>query len=126
MPAVPSRPRVLDGLERWFQTEVLRPHRRKARPGAQAALHLLPSRSLSAAERIGIYSGGYMLRLQECMQADFPAVRAIAGEQRFTELVRAYLERHPSRHWSLNPLGHSFAHSCARTSFSPSAHDSQL
>jgi len=28
---------------------------------------------------------------------------------RFSRLVRAYLERHPSRHWSLNPLGHAFA-----------------
>ena len=37
------------------------------------------------------------------------AVRAVAGEKRFAELVRAYLERHPSRHWSLNPLGHAFA-----------------
>jgi len=114
MPAAPSRPHALAGLERWFQAEVLRPHRRAARPGARAEHHLLPSRSLGAAERIAIYQQGYMLRLQECMQADFIAVRRVAGEARFAELVRAYLEAHPSRHWSLNPLGHAFARFLAR------------
>jgi Putative DNA-binding domain len=110
MPAAPSRPRALDGLEHWFQAEMLRPHRRgAARKLAPAARHLLPSRALSAAERIEIYQSAYMLRLQECMRGDFPAVRAVAGDKRFAELVRAYLERHPSQHWSLNPLGRHFA-----------------
>lgn len=110
MPAAPSRSRALDGLEHWFQAEILRPHRRrKARKSAPAARHLLPSRALSAGERIAIYQNAYMIRLRECMQGDFPAVRALAGEQRFAELVRGYLERHPSQHWSLNPLGRHFA-----------------
>jgi len=88
---------------------VLRPHVREKRAPVAAARRLTASRSLSAAERIAIYQRGYMLRLQECLQSDFPAVRRIAGEQRFEALVRAYLERHPSRHWSLNPLGQDFA-----------------
>ncbi len=99
----------LAALERWFQAEVLRPHLRVQRPLASAERQLLPSRTLTAAQRIGIYQRGYMLRLQECLQSDFPAVRRIAGEARFEALVRAYLERHPSRHWSLNPLGKDFA-----------------
>ena len=98
----------LVGLERWFQAEVLRPHVRARRAPAPAARHLTPSRSLGAAERMAIYQRGYMLRLQECLQSDFPAVLRIAGEPRFEALVRAYLERHPSRHWSLNPLGQDF------------------
>jgi len=114
MPAAASRARALAGLERWFQAEVLRPHVRAQRAPAAAARHVTPSRSLSAAERIGIYQRGYMLRLQECLQSDFPAVRRIAGEERFAALVRAYLERHPSRHWSLNPLGQDFARFLAR------------
>jgi len=109
MPAAPSRTRTLQRLEHWFQAQVLRPHVGKRAARAPAARHLLPSRALPAGERLAIYQKGYMLRLQECMQGDFIAVRAVAGEKRFTELVRAYLERHPSRHWSLNPLGHAFA-----------------
>jgi hypothetical protein len=109
MPAAPSRPRALDRLERWFQRELLRPHLVGSRAGARAELHLRPSRSLTAAQRLAIYSSGYMQRLRECLQADFPAVRHVAGEARFAALVRAYLERHPSRHWSLNPLGRNFA-----------------
>ncbi|MBK7645163.1 MAG: putative DNA-binding domain-containing protein [Planctomycetes bacterium] len=110
MPAARSRtPRELDGLERWFQAEILRPHTRKRAAAQPAARHLLPSRALSAAERIGIYQSAYMLRLLECMRADFPGVHALAGEKRFARLVSGYLERHPSRHWSLNPLGKDFA-----------------
>lgn len=111
MPAARSRALALDRLERWFQLEVARPHERRlaGRPRTAAVQQLLPSRSLSAEQRLAIYSGGYMQRLLECMQADFPALQRVAGEQRFAELVRAYLERHPSRHWSLQPLGHSFA-----------------
>jgi len=109
MPRAPSPPRALEGLERWFQAEVLRPHLARARAGAPAERHLLPSRSLSPAQRIAIYQNAYLQRLEECLQGDFPAVRAVAGEARFAELARAYLERHPSRHWSLNPLGRHFA-----------------
>ncbi len=103
-------------LERWFQDEVARPHERRlqSRKRTAAAAHVLPSRSLAPEERLAIYSGGYLSRLIECMQGDFPAVQRIAGERRFAELVRAYLERHPSRHWSLNPLGHAFARFLAR------------
>lgn len=104
MPAAPSSPRALARLERWFQAQVLHP-----RADARAERELLPSRSLDAAERLAIYQRGYRLRLLECLQADFPAVRRIAGDERFGELVGGYLERHPSRHWSLNPLGHAFA-----------------
>jgi hypothetical protein len=104
MPAAPNSPRALERLERWFQTQVLHP-----RAEARAERRLLPSRSLDASERLAIYQRGYLLRLQECMQADFPSVKQIAGDERFAGLVRGYLERHPSRHWSLNPLGHDFA-----------------
>jgi len=114
MPAAPESPRALAGLERWFQAEVLRPHERAPRTRTRPERHLLPSRSLDAAERIAIYQKGYMLRLQECMQGDFSAVRAVAGEKRFAKLVCGYLERHPSQHWSLNPLGHAFARFLAR------------
>jgi hypothetical protein len=115
MPAAPSPPRALAKLERWFQAGVLRPHvRKRAAAAAPAERHLLPSRTLSAAERLAIYQRAYLLRLEECLQADFPAVRRIAGDARFSELARAYLERHPSRHWSLNPLGRAFERFLAR------------
>lgn len=103
-------------LERWFQDEVARPHERRPRAHKRtpAAEHLRPSRTLAPEQRLAIYSGGYFTRLLECMQSDFPAVQRVAGDARFRELVRAYLERHPSRHWSLNPLGHAFAPFLAR------------
>lgn len=66
---------------------------------------ILPSRRLAPDERMEIYSGMYFSRLVECLEEDYPVLKAILGEGRFRELARAYLERYPSRHYSLNFLG---------------------
>lgn len=66
---------------------------------------LVPSRSLTPDQRLRIYSEAYLARLIETLEEDYPAVLRAVGHRPFHELCRAYLERYPSRHWSLNPLG---------------------
>lgn len=66
---------------------------------------ILPSATLSPAERLGIYHGMYLLRMHEALAADYPALQRFLGEPAFTELLRAYVREHPSRSYSLNPLG---------------------
>jgi len=66
---------------------------------------ILPSRSLTAAARLGIYQGMYLLRMEEALATDYPGLKHFLGERRFLELVRGYLEAFPSRHYSLNRLG---------------------
>jgi hypothetical protein len=109
--------RSLDRLERWFQGEIVRPHEARARgnasraklseqsPAAEAKQWILPSRHLRPKERVEIYTRMYFSRLLECMEVDYPAVAHIAGEHAFEKLVRTYLLRHPSKHYSLNALG---------------------
>jgi hypothetical protein len=113
----PNEARTLDELERWFQGEIVRPHEAKALGNATrsrlsaaplpepAKDWILPSRHLAPKERVAVYTRMYFSRLLECLQADYPSVMQLAGERGFEKLVRAYLVRHPSRHYSLNPLG---------------------
>jgi len=78
---------------------------RKRPPLAPASSMILPSRTLRPEQRVGIYVDAYLARLVEALHDDFPAVTRFLGHDAFHEMARAYLERHPSRSWSLNPLG---------------------
>jgi hypothetical protein len=64
---------------------------------------------LDAHSRLGIYVDGYRLRLIEALEADFVALRAHLGPQRFEALCRAYIDAHPSGHWSLRYFGQHLA-----------------
>jgi hypothetical protein len=97
----------LRATQRWFLGEVRgatalpRPPRSRVRADAV----VLPSRTLSPAERVAIYGGMYAARLHECLEVDFPVTRALVGEKRFASIVRSYVTRHPPSSWTLNRLG---------------------
>jgi hypothetical protein len=93
------RPLDLSVAQRWFQEGVLE------RATARAASMILPSRTLRAEQRLAIYVDAYMARLVEALEEDFPAVARLLGHRAFHRLCRDYLEAHPSRCYSLNPLG---------------------
>jgi hypothetical protein len=69
---------------------------------------ILPSKTLTAVERVGVYQGMYLLRMVEALENDFPAVAHFLGGERFAELVAAYVAAHPSRSYTLNRLGDRF------------------
>jgi hypothetical protein len=60
---------------------------------------------LGPAERLDIYADMYFYRLRDSLAEDFAKVRAIAGGDRFHNLVTDYLLVHPSSHWSMRDLG---------------------
>jgi hypothetical protein len=99
----------LRALQVWFQRETMRPSalpaRAAPRRGPRADDVLLPSRTLSARERLAIYSSTYFARLHDALAEDYPTVRRLLGPASFERLARAYLTRHPSRSRSLNQLG---------------------
>ena len=64
---------------------------------------------LSAAQRLTLYARGYQARLQECLAAEFPCLRALAGEQVFALFVAGYVADHPPTEPSLYALGAGFA-----------------
>lgn len=68
--------------------------------------------SLSAAERLVIYHAGYFGRLVECLADDYPALAYLLGDEGFSSLARAYIEKFPSRSPSLNAYGAGMAAFC--------------
>jgi hypothetical protein len=64
---------------------------------------------LPAAARIGIYAGMWLARQVGALGAEFPALAACLGEERFEALCRDYLRAHPSAHHDIGRLGHALA-----------------
>jgi len=83
------------------------PHERgrKRLPLAPASAVIRPSKTLKPEQRVEIYVDAYLARLVEALHDDFPAVTRFLGHRAFHEMARAYLEKFPSRSWSLSPLG---------------------
>jgi hypothetical protein len=75
---------------------------------AKADRYVIPSKTLTPAERVGIYRGMYAARLGEALAADYPYVQQYLGEDRFQELAEQYIEKYPSRSYTLNRLGDDF------------------
>lgn len=65
-------------------------------------------RGVSAERRMDIYASGYVLRLLECMKADFPGLNAFMGEELFDVFAKAYIVSLPSQSWSLYHLTERF------------------
>ena len=105
---------ALDRLERWFLEVVTHPDgveagEEQARDQVPATIDelLLPSAQLTAAQRIGIYSGMYFARLVDVLEEDFPALLALLGEDGAVgrRLFGEFVVAHPSRHQNLNRFG---------------------
>lgn len=59
--------------------------------------------------RMQIYANGYVLRLLDCLRADYPMLLKVMGDPLFTFFAKAYVWRHPSTSPSLYDLGAGFA-----------------
>lgn len=53
------------------------------------------------AARLAIYANAYRLRLLEALETDFPALHTLTGDALFEQLGRAYIDAHPSTHFSI-------------------------
>jgi len=116
-----GEPRSLDVVQRWFQAVVTHPEGVQggaASPEAQALIRLnrgeleavvRRSRNLTAGERLSIYANAYYARLLECLGACFPVLKRALGDDVFDSFAFEYLQRYPSRSYTLDRLGESFA-----------------
>jgi hypothetical protein len=68
----------------------------------------------TAGECLGIYAEAYRLRFLGVLRADYPALRALLGDDAFDALARDYIEDHPSRHFSVRHFGTDLADHLAR------------
>jgi hypothetical protein len=105
----------LDRLQRWMQQVVVHPDEvEDGIASSEAAAELpperlesviLPSPTLSAAERVGVYQGMYLLRMHDALESDYYALAHFLGDDGFRGLVRDYVQAFPSTSFSLNRLG---------------------
>ncbi|MGQ0428440.1 MAG: HvfC/BufC family peptide modification chaperone [Gammaproteobacteria bacterium] len=117
----------LETLERWMQAVVTHPSGAEAGLRSPAARRLLPqaarrpesvilpSKALSAAERLDIYAHAYYARLVEVLENEYPTTRQILGEDEFDAACRRFIRHHPSRERTLNRLSVKFPGFLART-----------
>ena len=110
----------LETIERWMQAVVMHPEgavgglqsktARRLLPQAAARLEsvVLPSKALSAIERLDIYAHMYYARLLEILTVEYPTTRQILGERVFAQACRRFLQRNPSKHRTLNLLSERF------------------
>jgi hypothetical protein len=106
---------ALGGLQRWLQAVIVHPGGVEEALAAREAAALvaagrteavvLPSASLSATERVGVYHGMYLARMREALESDYPGVARFLGPAAWKDLVRSYVQAHPSRSYTLNVLG---------------------
>jgi hypothetical protein len=94
----------LPALQRWMQGAILS----QAAPPDLDAMIVGDAR-LSAVQRLTLYARGYRARLAECLAAEFPCLRALAGEQVFALFVAGYVAERPPADPSLYALGAGFA-----------------
>lgn len=105
----------LGDTQKWMQAVLLHPgsdrqavaspRARKLVPASEFPRLVRPSRTLDSFDRIGIYRGMYLARLQEALEADYPGLLHFLGRKRFSDLVGGYVDRYPSRSYTLNRLG---------------------
>jgi hypothetical protein len=116
-----GEPRSLDVVQRWFQAVVTHPEGVKSGAASSEAQDLIRlnrgeleavvrrSRNLTAAERLSIYANAYYARLLECLGACYPVLKRALGDEVFDSFAFEYLQRYPSRSYTLDRLGENFA-----------------
>ena len=58
-----------------------------------AADYIKPNDRLTSFERLQIYARCYWYRIVEGMKEDCPALNALLGEEKFSEMVKEFIER---------------------------------
>lgn len=113
-------PRSLEVVQRWFQAVVSNPDGvdgGAVSPDAQELIRLdrgeleavvRRSRNLTASERLSIYANAYYSRLLECLGGCFPVLKQALGDEVFDSFAFEYLQRYPSRSYTLDHLGKNF------------------
>jgi hypothetical protein len=69
---------------------------------------VVQSKNVPVYSRLHVYSSGYLLRLKECLAADFPILKTFLGDEVFDRFADAALLHSPSTSYSLYDLGLNF------------------
>jgi len=73
----------------------------KSRPAireiAASSMPVLPSKTLTAHQRVDVYREMYWLRLREALAIDYPELQRYLGNEGFDALCDEYVNQYPSR-----------------------------
>jgi hypothetical protein len=105
----------VERIQRWMQAVIVNPgdveqairspEATSEIPAESLGEVVTPSHSMTSAERVDVYHGMYLLRMVEALEYDYPTLKHYLGQESFEELVREYVQVHPSRSYTLNRLG---------------------
>ncbi len=111
---------ALDVVQSWFQAVVTHPggvEQGVASPAARQLVRLdrgqleamvRRSSRLTAEERLSIYANAYYARLLECLGDCLPVLKRVVGAPVFDAFAFDYLQRYPSRSYTLDRLAENF------------------
>jgi hypothetical protein len=102
---MPSRPEEIETRGRRLHALQSELRDYLLRRGATVEVRVRDGARAGAQECLEIYAEAYRLRLTGVLRSDYPALRALVGEDDFNGIASAYLERHPSHHFSVRHVG---------------------
>jgi hypothetical protein len=115
----------LERIQRWLQAVITHPGGvAEGTAGARQHLDVGPdqvervvtrSRALTGMERLAIYGNAYYARLLECLREEFPVLAHALGEELFDAFAVGYLQKYPSRSYTLTRLAAQFPRYLAET-----------
>lgn len=74
------------------------------------AKFIKPNDRLTSFERLQLYNRQYWFRLLDCFYEDYPGLRAVMGERKFSRLAREYFTECPSVSFTMRNLGQFLVH----------------
>jgi len=77
-------------------------------PSEIAETVVIPSKYLTAKERMQAYQYAYFARLEDALASDYEAVKHYLGDEQFEEISRSYFDKYPSKSYTLNVVGEYF------------------
>lgn len=72
---------------------------------AGVAAHVVGTEKVDGDRRLAVYAQAYRARLIEALATDYSVLEALLGEEGFSNLCHAYIDAHPSAHYSLRWFG---------------------
>ena len=117
----------LDVVQRWMQAVIMHPDGVAEGVTSQLARQILSinpreietvltrSNALTAMERFAIYGSAYYARLLECLREEYPILKKALGDETFDAFAFGYLQKYPSRSYTLAKLGSEFPRYLAET-----------
>ena len=114
----PVEPELTD-IQAWLHTFVVEPgndkqalraaEKKAGFDSGSAEELILPSPTLNPQQRIQIYRGMYLLRMEEALTIDFPTILEHLGQSKFKTTVANYVRSFPSQSYTLDHLGRHFS-----------------